>query len=326
MDDTSFTVTGDPETSDHLIGGDAPGDNKPVKSYDFKHPKLVSKEIMRALRNIHELLSRNLNRIFTDSLNQKVEVALHDIDEVIFSEFLSELEPPTALFLFNIEELGDWALMEMDPSFCLYCIERQGGSREETTKAPRALTRIEERVISRIIDKIFKELSHVWSPYLNMTILNHVYESKPANIRTISSHVPGIIIRYEMRVESITVPFKICYPYALLKEQMNNTFHEPKKSSGKTVLGNKDKKAFENYIKKVNVPLKVILGKVDISMKDLIKVAEGDIIKLDQAIDEPLDVLVNGSKKMVGYPGNMNGMKAIKVFEVLKSLKSNEEL
>lgn len=325
MEDTSFTATGDPESREHIIGSGSATDRH-VKSYDFKHPKLVSKEIMRALRNIHELLSRNLNRIFTDSLNQKVEVTLDDIDEVIFSEFLSELEPPTALFLFNIEELGDWALMEMDPSFCLYCIERQGGSREESTKPPRALTRIEERVIARIVNKIFKELSHVWSPYLNITILNHVYESKPANIRTISSHIPGIIIRYTIRVESLRVPFTICYPYALLKEQMNNSFHEPEKSSSKAVLNKKQKKAFENYMKRVEVPLKVILGKVNIAMEDLIHVDEGDVIKLDQAIDEPLDVLVNGTKKMVGYPGNMSGNKAIKVFDVKKSLNPNEEL
>jgi flagellar motor switch protein FliM len=251
-----------------------------------------------------------------------VEVSLQDIDEVIFSEFLSGLEPPTALFLFNIEELGDWALMEMDPSFCLHCIERQGGSREETVRESRALTRIEERVISRIINKIFKELSHVWSPYLNMTILNHVYESKPANIRTISSHVPGIIIRFEVRVQNMSVPLKICYPYALLKEQMNNSFHEPKKSTGKSVKSSREKKAFENYIKQVSVPLKVILGQVDISMKELIKIEEGHIIKLNQSIDEPLEVLVNGSRKLVGYPGNMNGKKAIKVFEVMNSLKT----
>jgi len=325
MDDSFYTASGDPEASEHIIGS-ASATDRHVRSYDFKHPKLVSKEIMRALRNIHELLSRNLNRIFTDSLNQKVEVTLKDIDEVIFSEFLSELEQPTALFLFNIEELGDWALMELDPSFCLYCIERQGGSREETTKPPRALTRIEERVISRIIDKIFKELSHVWAPYLNITILNHVYESKPANIRTISSHIPGIIIRYEIRVENLMVPFKICYPYALLKEQMNNSFHEPDKSSSNAVLNKKEKKAFEDYMKQVSVPLNVILGEVDISMEQLINIEEGDTIKLNQSIDDPLGVLVNGTKKMVGYPGNMSGNKAIKVYDVKKSLNPNEEL
>lgn len=296
-----------------------------IKPYDFKHPKLVSKETMRALRNIHELLSRSLNRIFTDSINQKAEVSLLDIDEVIFSEFLSELEPPTALFLFNIEEMGDWAVMEMDPSFCLYCIERLSGSREDSIKPNRALTRIEERVISRIVNKIFKELGHVWSPYLNITIQNHVYESKPANIRTISSHVPGIVIRYEIRVGNLEVPFKLCYPYAMLKEQMNLNLHKTDKSQDRRVLSPVERRSFENYMKTVSVPLQVLLGTMRISMKDLVGLEEGDVIKLDQMIDEPLDIRIKGTRKMKGFPGKMNGVKAVKVFEVQKNLTLNEE-
>lgn len=300
--------------------------SKEIKKYDFKHPKLVSKENARALQKIHDLLSRNLNRIFTDSLGEKVEVSLQNIDEVIYSEFLSALEPPSALFLFNIEELGDWALMQMDPSFCLYCIERQGGSRQDTARPARPLTRIEERIISRIIDKIFKELSRVWAPYLNITIQNHVYESKPANIRTISSHIPGIIIRYMLRLENFAVPLKICYPYALLKERMKNTAHEPDRSSGKAMLSASEKKSFENYVKKAEVNLNVILGETKIPLKRLLEVEEGDVIKLDQSIEDPLDVLVNGTKKMVGYPGYMDDNKAIKIYKVMNSLKQNEDL
>lgn len=314
----------DRENDHHIIGRGSATD-KQVRPYDFKRPKLVSKEIMRALRNVHELLSRNLDRIFTDSLNRKVDVTLRDIDEVIFSEFLRELEVPTALFLFNIEELGDWALMELDPSFCLYCIERQSGSRAQAAKPPRALTRIEERVISRIVDKIFQELSHVWSPYLDITILNYVYESKPANMRTISSHVPGIVIRYEIRIDTLKVPFKICYPYALLKEQMNHTFHEPDNTPRPKQMDSRQKKAFEGYLKQVQLPLKVILGKSKISMKELIQIEEGDVIKLDQTIDEPLDVFINGTRKMVGYPGNRGGNRAVKIFDITESINPNME-
>lgn len=301
------------------------GEEPAIKRYDFKHPKLVSKETMRALRNIHELLSRSLNRIFTDSINQKAEVSLQAIDEVIFSEFLGELEPPTALFLFNIEEMGDWAVMEMHPSFCLYCIERLSGSRENEMKPSRALTRIEERVISRIVNKIFKELGHVWSPYLNITIQNHVYESKPANIRTISSHVPGIVVRYVIRVGGLTVPYKLCYPYAMLKEQMNLNFHKNDKDQDKKVLSPVERRTFENYMKSVSVPLQVLLGRVRISMKELVGMEGGDVIKLDQLIDEPLDVMVKGTRKMTGFPGKINGMKAIKVFEVQKNRNLKEE-
>lgn len=303
---------------DDLSSGD-------LKEYDFKHPKLVSKENLRILYNIHEMLSLNLNRLFTDSLGEKIEIGLRQIHEVIYSEFMSSMESPTALFMFNVGEIDDWALMQMDPSFCLYCVERQGGSREYSPHNARVLTLIEERIITRIVKKVFKELTHVWEPYLSLTIRNHIYESKPANIRTISSHVPGIVVRYGIKFQDRSVPLTFCYPYSLLKEKMNLSIHGAERSDTESRLSMAEKKRFQEYVKKTTVDLNVILGETKISMEKLAKLQQGDVIKLHQQIEQPLRVLVNGKQKMEGYPGVMRGKKAVKIFKVMNSLKPNED-
>ncbi|SMO59248.1 flagellar motor switch protein FliM [Fodinibius sediminis] len=297
--------------------------NVSVEPYDFKQPKLVSKGIMKGLQNIHDLVSRSLTRIFTDSINQKVEVSLEDIDERIFSEFLNVLEAPEALFLFNIKELSNWTLIEIPPSFCLYCIERQGGSRTAKVKPPKALSRIEERIISRIIKKVSAELSHAWSPYMNITFEDYVYESKPANVRTISSHVPGIIVTFKVKTGDITMPIRICYPYAMLKDQMDNSLQNPNTPYRQRALDSKEQHQFETYMKQVDVPLQVILGQANITMKELLNLTEGDVIKLGQPIDKPLPVLINGTQKMNGYPGNYNGNRAVKIFDILTPVNTD---
>ena len=98
-----------------------------VKPYDFKQPKLVSKEIIRSMRNIHEMYARNVKRVFANVLNHNIEVRLTDVEQVIFSKYLNDIDPPSAIFLFNIEELGDWAVLQMESGFCIYCVERQSG-------------------------------------------------------------------------------------------------------------------------------------------------------------------------------------------------------
>lgn len=299
--------------------------NKDLKEYDFKHPKLVSKENLRTLYNIHEMLSLNLNRLLSDSLGEKIEIVLRQIHEVIYSEFMSSMESPTALFMFNVGEIDDWALMQMDPSFCLYCIERQGGSREYFSQEPRILTLIEERIVTRIVKKIFKELTHVWEPYLSFTIRNHIYESKPANIRTISSHIPGIVVRYGIKFQDLTVPLIFCYPYSLLKEKMNLSIHGAKRSEIESRLSIAEKKRFQESVKESQVNLNVILGETKISMQKLAELQQGDVIKLHQQIEQPLQIVINGKQKMEGYPGVMRGKKAVKIFNVMNSLKPNED-
>lgn len=290
-----------------------------VKKYDFRHPKLVSKEIMRALHEIHNLFGRNVKRIFTNSLNLTTEVTLHDIEQVIFAEFLNLIEPPTALFLFNIEELGEWAVLQMDSAFCVSFVENQSGGRKLELGQARALTRIEERVMGRTIQKIFKELTHIWSSYINMTILHHVYESKPANIRTISSHIPGIAVTFMLSIEGIEVPFRVCYPYALLKEQMMSSFGKLDTNGKKSMLSAEERLVFKNDMKQVDVTATVELGQTKMSLSKLLSLDEGDLVKLNQRIDDPLDIYVNNRHKMLGYPGMKNANKAVKIFEILKS-------
>ena len=290
-----------------------------IKKYDFRHPKLVSKEIMRALHKIHNQFARNIKRIFTNELNLKVEVTLEEIEQVIFAEFLNSIQPPTALFLFNIEELGEWAVLQMDPAFCVSFVEQQSGGRSIQLGEARSLTRIEERVIGRTVDKIFKELTHIWSSHINMTILHHVYESKPANIRTISSHIPGITVTFTLKVEQVEVPFSVCYPYALLKEQMMNSFGNLNTNTQKETLSTGQRLHFKNEMKQVNVQAKAMLGSTKIPIQKLLDLGEGDLIKLNQRIDEPLQIQVNNKLKMHGFPGMKSGNRAIKIFDILKN-------
>jgi len=295
-----------------------------IKPYDFKQPKLVSKEILRSMRNIHEMYARNVKRVFSNILNHNVEVRLTDVEQVIFSKYLNDIEPPTAIFLFNIEELGDWAVLQMEPGFCMYCVERQSGGDHFNLDEKRMLSRIEERIMGRIIDKCFKDLSHVWSSFFPFTVLNHIYESKPGNIRTISAHDPGIVIRFVFKFEKYHIPFSLCYPYALLKDQLLGNSFNMDKTNFTGALSSLEKKNFEEDLKQAEITLSTILGESNVSLNRLIELQEGDIIMLNQQIDEPLRIKVNNQIKMNGYPGSMKGKKAVKIFNIQKN--SNDRI
>jgi flagellar motor switch protein FliM len=207
----------------------------------------------------------------------------------------------------------------MDPSFCMFFVEHQSGGRSMKLGEARSLTRIEERVMGRTIKKIFKELSRTWSSYVKMTILHHVYESKPANIRTISSHIPGIAVTFMLEVDNMKVPLRLCYPYALLKEQMMSSFGDVNSNDTRESLSSGERLQFQKEMKNVDVMAKAMLGKSIISLQRLIGLQEGDVVKLDQRIDEPLIINVNDRHKMTGYPGVKSGKKAVKVFDILKN-------
>ncbi|MEX0769784.1 MAG: FliM/FliN family flagellar motor switch protein [Balneolaceae bacterium] len=298
---------------------------KNIRLYDFKQPKLVSKEIIRAMRDIHDLYARHIKQIFSNVLNHSMEVVLLDVEQVVFSEYLNEIDPPTSIFLFNIEELGDWAVLQIQPGFCIYCVERQSGGYKIDLDEKRILTRIEEKIIGRVIDRSLNELSHVWSTYISFKIENYIYESKPSNIRTISANSPGIVIRFAFKFDDYKVPFSICYPYGMLKDNLlgGNTLNLGKSNTVES-LTSQQQKNYENDIKQVPAELRVQLGESKVPLRELIQLNEGDLIMLNQQIEEPLQIVVNNRDMMNGYPGTLNGKKAVKIFNIKKN--SNDPL
>lgn len=308
-----------------IIGKKTAASSYDIASYDFKHPKLVSKEIVRALRNIHEHLSRNLSRIFSTSLSLKVDVELKKIEQTVFSEYLNDLASPGTYYIFQIEEFGEWAIMEFDPAFCIYAIERQGGSKESDLESVRPLSRIEERIFSRTVEKIFEEVKAIWEPHIAMTIGHYVYENKPENIHSISPVEPAVIADYKITVGQAAVPFKICYPYAILKEAIGDSFHKFGSRVRNKDISPEKREQYRKELKSVSVPLKAVLGRTRITVSEMLQLQRGDAIKLNQLTYEPIEILLNHSSKMKAFPGTLNNKRAVKIYEILELEESDNQ-
>jgi flagellar motor switch protein FliM len=302
--------------------GDESSRKSTIKKYDFRQPTLVSHEIMRGLHRIHDFFARSTSRIFSNALNLRVEIAQEsEIRQIIFADFLANLKTPNAIYLFEIKELAQWGILQIDPSFCIFYVERQSGGQSLKLEAPRRLTQIEERVMRRIIEKLLKELIQIWSSYINLSIVRLVFEPKPSNVRTIS-HIQGARVSFKLKIEDqFEVPFNICYPYALLKAEMMNSFAEFNIESEKHPISSGEHQQFEDEMKRVNITAQAVLGEANMSVSRLLNLSEGDLITLDQHIGEPLRIKINEKLKMYGYPGVKNGKKAIKIFDIPKTQK-----
>lgn len=59
------------------------------------------------------------------------------------------------------------------------------------------------------------------------------------------------------------------------------------------------------------------MGRSEITIDEFLQLREGDVITLNQLIDESLQVLVGGERKFKGQPGLQRDRMAIQVTEVL---------
>jgi len=69
----------------------------------------------------------------------------------------------------------------------------------------------------------------------------------------------------------------------------------PPADSARAALGLPAGGAAMNLVKDIPVTLSIELGRASMSIKRLLELDQGAVIELDRMVDEPMDVLVNGT-------------------------------
>ena len=71
-------------------------------------------------------------------------------------------------------------------------------------------------------------------------------------------------------------------------------------------------------LRKVDVPVKAILGKSVISVADFMNLQVGDCIRLDSRVDSDMEVYVGNIKKFTALPGANKDAYAVRITSVLR--------
>ena len=74
----------------------------------------------------------------------------------------------------------------------------------------------------------------------------------------------------------------------------------------------------ESMIRKVEMPVKAVLGKSILSVNDFINLQIGDIIRLDSKVEEELDIYVGNLRKFTALPGASQDAYAVRVTSVYR--------
>ena len=301
------------------------GKVKYVEVYNFKQPKLFSKEIMGKLRSLHDVLARNLGRVFSNTLRKKVDVHLQKIDQITSRDFLLNVESPSVIYLISVKDISDDIISVLPSGFCIHMIERQSGGKGEAFTEKRTLTTIEEKIISRIMGNINKEIAIAWEPFKDFQVQSMIYESKPENIH-LTSVDPAIVVTLLIDLGSHQTEFKVSYSYSLLKEAMSSTIMKNSSRFMTEKLSEDDFNSYKRTLLDANIHIQPLLGTTKMTIKDIAKLEIGDTITLKQRTDKPLEVRVNGVNKMSAYPGSLRGRRAVKIYEIEEEINEKELL
>jgi flagellar motor switch protein FliM len=124
-----------------------------------------------------------------------------------------------------------------------------------------------------------------------------------------------MLIAFEVTIQSVTGTMNIYVPFTLLKPIANllnpYVFFTAGKKEGLN-SANQNETAVRN-LSEVTLPVRVLLGNASISFADLVDLAVGDLIVLDQPVEHDLPVKVGDQTRFLARPGKKGSHLAVQI-------------
>ena len=292
-------------------------------SYNFKRPQRVNKDRVRVVENVHEQFSRLFSSTFAASMRMAVDVDLSFVDQPLYSEFILALPTPCGAFTFTLEPTGGKALLCMSPELMMAIIDRAlGGKGVGNSEDMRPLTSIEQTIVNKLVSRLLRDFESAWETHFTLEVANVVFETNPQFIQAASSGDPAIVATFEAHSTTFNGLLHLCYPLStlepLLPRLSGNVISYAANQQHKNSLAN------NRSLSKMQISTLVQIAQGSLSIKEVVNLQQGDVIKLDTKKTEPAVVFVGNQPKFFARAGLDGRQRAAQIISTLQA--SEEEL
>ncbi|MCM1111788.1 MAG: flagellar motor switch protein FliM [Muribaculum sp.] len=294
------------------------GDEKKVKNYDFSRPTKFSKEHLRTLEIIFEHYGRLVSTNLPVYLRNNVQVAVTSSETLTFSEFTNALSNPVILGIINFAPLNGTIIIDMSTNLAYAMLDRMLGGMGVPLEKSREFSEIELSIIQKILIMLTQLLREPWKNVLEIApVLNRV-ETNPQFAQIIAPNDMIAIVTMNLKIGDVEGLVNICLPFFTLEDVMDRL-------NTKFWFASMQEKHDENYeayieamIRKVDVPVKAVLGRSKISVGDFMNLQVGDCIRLDSKVDNDMNIYVGNIRKFTALPGSNKDSYAVRITSVIR--------
>lgn len=292
--------------------------DKHVKNYDFHRPAKFSKEHLRTLEIIFEHYGRLISTNLPVYLRKNVQVSVASSETVTFSEFTNALSNPVILGIVNFSPLAGNIIIDLSTNLGYAMIDRMLGGPGVPLEKSRDFSEIELSIIERIMVVCMQLMREPWKNVMDVNPVLDRLETNPQFAQIISPNDMVAIITLNMKIGEVQGFMNMCLPYFTLEDIMD-------KLNTRFWYANMQERKDDDYvdyieslIRRVDIPIKAVLGKSIISVSDFANLQVGDVIRLDAHLDSELSVYVGNITKFTALPGASKENYAVRVTSVIR--------
>jgi len=293
-----------------------------VTPYDLTSQNIMLRDQFEMLEEIYHRFGNFLRPTVSSLLRKAVEINYASTEMVKYTEFLKNFSEPTNFYLFSMEPLFGRALIAVEPDFGFMVIDCMLGGKGKPINQVREFTLIEQRIMKRFIASLLKELEKSWEKIYSLRIEVKKTETKPKFVQLASPSDLVIVAVFSIEGENeFSGNLYLCVPYLMLdpiKEKLTY------KSLRDESLEKSRNYQIQNLLRDMEVKVYGEIGSAVYTVRNLINLQTGDIIRLKKGPQDPIIVRVENTPKYLGFPGVIKGNRAVQITKLLRKKKTEE--
>jgi flagellar motor switch protein FliM len=283
-----------------------------ISIYDFKRPDKVSKEQIRALKNLHDKFARNFSSKLSGFLRTIIEIDVASVDQMTYGEFVLSLSQSVSFNVISLHPLEGSGIIAIEPDIGFVLIDRLLGGFGTTFQNIRPFTDIEQSILLDIVNLMLGDLKNIWAPIAEIRFDVTAQETSPNVVQIVAPSEVVVLIVFEVKMGDYKGIINFCLPVITLEPILTKIGTHDMLSISRKEHTNRVVDILQ-ILDNVLIRLEAYLGEFKIDIESFLNLKPNDIYILQKSTNEPASVYCNGVKKLEGKLGKIKTKKAIKI-------------
>ncbi len=299
---------------------EASTESKDMMEYDFSSQDRIVRGRMPTLEMVNERFARHLRISLFNMMRRTAEVSINGIQMIKFGEYVHTLFVPTSLNMVRFRPLKGTGLITMEARLVFILVDNffGGDGRYHAKIEGREFTPTERRIIQMLLKIIFEDYKEAWSPVMDVSFEYLDSEVNPSMANIVSPTEVVVISSFHIELDGGGGDFHVALPYSMLepiRELLDAGVQSDKEDTDM-----RWSKALRDEIMDVPVELTTKFLEVDLPLRQIMELKEGDIIPIE--MPETLTVLVEDLPTYRAKLGRVRENIAIKIDSKIKRPES----
>jgi flagellar motor switch protein FliM len=270
--------------------------------YNFKTNFFLSNDELQGLIKIHKTFADQVTPSIATLLKTDVKFSIHKIEQISVFRFSKTLSNQSFYASIKLSPLSKQALFSIDPEISYLIVERLLGGNVAPPSYFQGLNSLEFAILRQFTNQFISVLSNAWMPYLEVKPYIEELGIDQSIKQWLQKPLKCLNIIFKISVDNVLGLISLTLPCESL---------QPFKS--KFVNTEKYLKNPALDAKKIKLDLKALIGSLQLSSKEVSHLKNGDILKLDHSLEQPIKLFVENQFLLSCQPGLIYKNKGIKL-------------